>query len=305
MKSRTKRCLKDSGGFYVAKEDSWRIWARREWETEELLAAIQKHKDILIEGKDRLIKDDRRTAITLFNYIKTRVCVKEYRYRGVLRKLKEFFRRSKARRGWLMGNGLVVRGIAGITPQALLERWKWGLPKEAFLIMETPSGYCELDRYMVRSFEDSHHGRLKKRAFLKTLAGFMATLYELKISHRDLKTCNIMVQEEQDTWNFALIDMDDIQLGKEVGHKKILKTLVQLNTSTSLFIDMRDRIRFLIHYLNLIQRKNVRDVIGSVVRGSRGRELVYVAPEGDVIMEIDWEGLCALPPTQRGTARPL
>jgi len=294
MKSRTKRCLKNSGGFYVVKKDGWRIWARREWKTEALLGAIKKHGEIVAGGKDGLIKDDRRTAITLFDFMQRRVCVKEYRYKGGLLRFKEIFRRSKARMGWLMGNGLVVRGVTGITPQALLERRRRGLRREAFLIMETPSGYVELDRYVIRSFEDSRHGRLKTRAFLKALAGFMANLYTLRISHRDLKTCNIMVHEGRDTWDFGLVDMDDVQLDKEIRHKRLLKTLVQLNTSTPLFIDMRNRIRFLISYLNCIKRHNVRDIIRSVVRGSRGRELVYVTPEGDVIMEVDWEKSCAL-----------
>ena len=294
MKSRTKRCLKNSGGFYVVRKDSWHIWARREWKPEALLAAIKKHGEIVAGEKGGLIKADRRTAITLFDYMKKRVYVKEYRYTGVLLRLKELFRRSKARTGWLMGNGLVVRGITAIRPQALLERRRRGVLREAFLIMETPPVYVELDRYMVRSLKDSRHGRLKKRVFLKAFAGFMAGLYNLRISHRDLKTCNIMVHKRRDTWDFGLVDMDDIQLDKRISHKKILKTLVQLNTSTPLFIDMRERIRFLNRYLNLIKRYNVRDMVRSVIKGSRGRELVYVTPEGDVIMDVDWEKSCGL-----------
>jgi tRNA A-37 threonylcarbamoyl transferase component Bud32 len=294
MKSRTKRCLKNSGGFYVVKEDDWRIWARREWKTEALLNAIKKHEEIVAAGKDGLIKADRRTAITLFDFKKRRICVKEYRYKGILLRLKEIFRRSKARRGWLMGNGLVVRGITAIRPQALLERSRGGVRRQAFLIMETPPGYVELDRYLVRSFESSRHDRLKARAFLKDLAGFMANLCKLRISHRDLKTCNIMVREARDTWDFGLVDMDDVQLDTEIRHGRLLKTLIQLNTSTPLFIDMRDRIRFLSRYLHLIQGRNVRDIILSVVKGSKGRELVYVTPKGDVIMAVDWEQSCAL-----------
>jgi hypothetical protein len=154
----------------------------------------------------------------------------------------------------------------------------------------------ELDRYMVRSFKDSRHGRRKTRAFLEAFAGFMSHLYNLRIFHGDLKTCNIMVHEGRDTWDFGLVDMDDIRLDQEISHKKIIKTLVQLNTSTPLFIDMRKRIRFMIRYLDLIQRHNARDIIRSVIRGSTGRELVYVTPDGDVIMEIDWEKSCALAP---------
>ena len=294
MKSRTKRCLKNSGGFYVFKNDGWRIWARREWKTEALLDIIRKHEGIVAAGKDGLIKDDRRTAITLFDFMKKRVCIKEYRYKGIMLRFKEIFRRSKARTGWLMGNGLVVRGITAIRPQALLERRRGGVRREAFLIMETPPGYVELDRYLVRSFEDSRHGRTKTRAFLKALAGFMALLFKLRISHRDLKTCNIMVREARDTWDFGLVDMDDVQLDKEIRHGRLLKALVQLNTSTPLFIDMRDRIRLLSRYLTLIKRYNVRGLVRSVIKGSKGRELVYVTPKGDMIMAVDWEQSCAL-----------
>lgn len=293
MKSRTKRCLKNSGGFYVVKKEDWRIWARRGWKPEELFAAIQEHKNNLVDIKERLVKDDRRTAITLFDFMKRRVCIKEYRHKGFLLCLKEIFRRSKARTGWLMGNGLVVRGITGITPQALLERRRGGLRREAFLIMESPPGYVELDRYMVKAFGTQKHDDTRKSAFLRAVADFMAELYLLKIIHRDLKTCNIMVQEKQDNWNFGLVDMDDVQLDKQIRNKTLLKTLVQLNTSTPLFIGMRDRTRFLIRYLNVIKRNSAWNIIQGVIRGSRGRALVYVSPEGDVIMDVDWEKLCA------------
>jgi tRNA A-37 threonylcarbamoyl transferase component Bud32 len=294
MKSRTKRCLKNSGGFYVVNKDGWRISARRGWKAEELLEAVHEHKDIVVEGKKGLIKDDRRTAITLFDFMQRRICVKEYRYKGVLQRFKEIFRRSKARKGWLMGNGLVVRGVTGITPQALLERRRWGLRREAFLIMETPPGYCELDRYMVRSFEDSHNGSLKKRAFLKAFAGFMATLYELKIFHRDLKTCNIMVREKETGWDFGVVDWDDVRVDRETKGKDLLKGLVQLHTSTPFCIDMKDRFRFLASYLHRIGGDDIREVTRRVIAGSKGRALVYRTEKGDVIMDVDWGNSCAL-----------
>jgi tRNA A-37 threonylcarbamoyl transferase component Bud32 len=292
MRSRTKRCLKNSSGFFVVKEDNRRICGRRGWKTHQLLKIVTKHKDIVAKGKEGLIKADRRTAITLFNYKDTRLCVKEYRYPGPWQPWKELFRRSKARRGWLMGNGLVVRGVAGIIPQALLERSRRGLLQEAFLIMESPPGYVELDCYMVKTFGAQRHDDIRKDAFLTAAAGFMAALYLHNIIHRDLKTCNIMVQEVEDTWNFGLVDMDDVRLDKKVRHNGFLKELIQLHTSTPLFIGMDDRITFLIRYLRLIKRDDIRDIVTRVIKGSRGRRLVYVAPEGDVIIDVDWEGLC-------------
>lgn len=292
MRSRTKRCLKESGGFSLAKEHGWQIWCRREWKPQGLLKIVTRHRAIVAKGKEGLIKADRRTAITLFNYKETRLCVKEYRYQGPWQPWKERFKGSRGRRGWLMGNGLVVRGIGGVIPQALLERRKRGLLKEAFLIMETPPGYSELDRYLVEAFQAHRADDSCREAFLDAFAGFMAHLYLHNIIHRDLKTCNIMVQEGEDTWHFGLVDMDDVRLDKKIGLRRFLKGLVQLHTSTPLFMEMSERIRFLRRYLQLIGRDGIREITREVIKGSRGRRLVYVAPEGDVIRDVDWAGLC-------------
>jgi hypothetical protein len=36
----------------------------------------------------------------------------------------------------------------------------------------------------------------------------------------------------------------------------------------------------------------MREIMRAVIKGSKGRQLVYVAPDGDVIMDVDWQGLC-------------
>jgi tRNA A-37 threonylcarbamoyl transferase component Bud32 len=145
---------------------------------------------------------------------------------------------------------------------------------------------------MVKTFGSTHHKGTPKDPFIKSLAHFMADLYLRNIIHTDLKTCNIMVQEGEDTWDFGLVDMDDIRLDKKIRDKGLLKELIQLHTSTPLFIEMDDRIRFLTQYLRLIGRDDIRDIVQRVIKGSRGKRLVYVAPEGDRMMDVDWEELC-------------
>lgn len=190
-----------------------------------------------------------------------------------------------------MGNGLVVRGIGGVIPQALLEKRRRGLLQEAFLIMETPPGYSELDRYLVMAFA-AQRDDTRREAFLDAFADFMAHLYLQGIIHRDLKTCNIMVREGSDTWHFGLVDMDDVRLDKKINLRRFLKGLIQLHTSTPLFMEMSDRIKFLRRYLQLIGRDDIREIMREVIKGSRDRQLVYVAPDGDVIRDVDWEGFC-------------
>ena len=190
-----------------------------------------------------------------------------------------------------MGNGLVVRGIGGIIPQALLERRRRGLLQEAFLIMETPADYVELDRYMVKAFA-AQRDDVRREAFLSSFADFMAQLYLQGIVHRDLKTCNIMVQEGEGTWHFGLVDMDDVRLDKKISLRRFIKGLVQLHTSTPLFMEMGERIRFLSRYLQLIGRADIRKITREVIKRSKGRQLVYVTPDGDVIRDVDWPELC-------------
>jgi phosphomevalonate kinase len=101
-----------------------------------------------------------------------------------------------------------------------------------------------------------------------------------------------MVQEGDDTWNFGLVDMDDVGLDKKIRRSELLKGLMQLHTSTPLFIEMQDRIRFLARYLRLIKKDDISNLARGVIEKSKGRQLVYVAPHGDVIMDVDWEGLC-------------
>jgi tRNA A-37 threonylcarbamoyl transferase component Bud32 len=292
MKSRTKRCLKESSGFSMARQDGWRIWGRREWKPQQLLKIVTEHRAIVAKRKQGLIKADRRTAITLFSYKDTRLCVKEYRYQRPWQPWKELFRGSKARRGWLMGNGLVVRGIGAICPQALLEHRSSGLLQEAFFIMETPPGYIELDRYMVKTFTGHRLDDDRREAFVDAFAGFMASLYFRGIIHRDFKTCNIMVQEMANSWHFGLVDMDDVRLDKKIGRGRLVKGLVQMHTSTPLFMERRERMRFLSCYLQSIGRADIGEIIKEVIKGSKGRKLVYVAPDGAVIRDVDWEGLC-------------
>ncbi len=204
--------------------------------------------------------------------MKRRICVKEYRSEGVLLRSKDFFRRSKAYKGWLMGNGLVVRGISGVTPLALLERWKWGLRRKAFLIMESPPDYRDLRSYIKKEvFGDPSRHTEEEKAFIKELAAFMATLNNLKIAHRDLKISNILVRKDGNGWHFALTDWEDIEMDKEISEKRLMRELVQMNTSAPFFIPFKKRLRFLKEYFALIERDDISRAYRKVLRESGRR----------------------------------
>jgi tRNA A-37 threonylcarbamoyl transferase component Bud32 len=293
MKSRTKRCLKNSGSFYRAKRNGWHIWAQRAWDVSTVLEVAGRHRALRERGGQEVLKQDRRTVLTVFDVSGTRVCVKEYRYPVLLSRLKDRLRGIKAKKGWVTGNGLTVRGIDAIRPVALLQRSTWGLPAEALLIMTSPPDYVELDRYVIATFgNEAHVQNARLERFVRAVAKFLAVLYQRRIYHGDLKTCNVMVRDCEDQWNFGLIDMDDVRLDKELTHRDVVCELVQLNTSTPLVIDARRRFRFLRDFCRVTGSRNEGDLSTKVVARCKGRQLVYVTNEGDVVKDVDWEQFC-------------
>ena len=271
MKIRAKKWHKWNDGFSVAKMDRWLVCSRDEWKIEDLLEILNHHKDSFFGEKDWVVKEDRRTAVTLFEFAGKRICVKEYRYTSIGLKLKELLRGSKARTGLVKGNEILKRGIKGITPLAMLEKRRWAYIQEAFLIMETHPHFIELRRYLNDTFGDPQQNVTKKKAFIRAIAAFLAKLYDLKIGHRDLKISNILVKEVGSSWCFALTDWEDLELDKQIKGKRLIKPLVQMNTSAPLYVSFMDRARFLKQYLTLIGRDDIEKVYREVIRWSENR----------------------------------
>src|SRR4030042_477697 len=108
-------------------------------------------------------------------------------------------------------------------------------------------------------------------------------LHRRGLYHKDMKTCNILVSEKGETWEFHVLDFEDIRMNEKVNRKKLFRNFLQLNTSTPKVITKVDRLRFFREYLryNPIV-KDQRIFLGRLWRESRRRGLVYVAPQGVV-----------------------
>jgi serine/threonine protein kinase len=146
--------------------------------------------------------------------------------------------------------------------------------------MEVVGGAQELDRYISKGFDDFN----KKRLFIKAFAQRLYHFHERGLYHKDMKTCNILVSENEDCWDFRLLDLEDVVLDKRVTEKKFFRNLLQLNTSTPRVITRTDRMRFFkeCYRLNPIV-KNQKILLRRLIEESRKRGLVYVSPQGVVI----------------------
>jgi hypothetical protein len=205
---------------------------------------------------ERVLKSSKETIISIWRIKgKTgtqRVCLKIYRYRGLIYGIKYLFQSSKAMRSWIAAHGLWVRGIPTARPMALIEERRWGVLRDSFLFMEDLTDCPGIDRYVKAAFSekagDGRHG--EKRSFVAAFAASMRSLHDSGLFHKDLKAANILVEKTGDlSWKFHLIDMDGVSFRKgPLQPQKRILNLIQINASIPLQISSTDRLRFMLKY---------------------------------------------------------
>ncbi|MBM4309108.1 MAG: hypothetical protein FJ123_20455, partial [Deltaproteobacteria bacterium] len=108
-------------------------------------------------------------------------------------------------------------------------------------------------------------------------------LHQKGIYHQDMKACNIVVSENQQAWDFKLLDLEDVRLSEKVNERKLFKSLLQLNTSIPNFVTRTNRLRFFRAYLRqhpII--RNEKEFLLRLIKKSKERGIVYVSPSGVV-----------------------
>jgi serine/threonine protein kinase len=282
-KSRTKRCLKESTEFSVEAERGIIYYHRRDFPLEVLKEMVKGHRRCLMEKSSHLLKISPEVTVSILGGEGKKISVKDYHPPKVFDRLKEHFRRSKGMRAWISGNGLGARRFPTLKPLGLVEKRDFLGLKESFFFMEVLEGAHELDRYLSNGFEDFK----EKRLFIKAFTQWLYHFHEMGLYHKDMKTCNILVSENEDSWNFRLLDLEDVILNKRVTEKALFRSLLQLNTSTPRIMTRADRLRFFreYHRLNPVVKSQKR-LLKRLVEESHKRGLVYVSPQGVIIEKL-------------------
>ena len=282
-RSRTKRCLRESTEFSILKDRGIHYYYRRDFPLDRLGKVIEEHLRIARERPSALVKQSPEVLISILNDGRNRICVKQFRYPHFLNSFKEHFRRSKGLKAWVAGNGLIMRGIPALKPMALMESRNWLGLRESFFLIEAPETDQELDRYILKGFEDFK----EKRLFIKTFAQWLTHFHKMGLYHRDMKTCNILVSKSGESCNFHLLDLEDLLLDERVDEMRLFRNFLQLNTSTPKIITKADRFRFFKEYLSLNPIiKNQKGFLRRLIEESRRRGLVYVSSHGVVIEKL-------------------
>lgn len=288
-RSRRKRCVKESSVFSNKRFTDMRIFFRRSYDTGCFQELIEKHNNTLKKDDYTLIlKRDLKTCLTRSPFKDNRihnVIIKQYMAKSFLRLFKNIFRRSAGRRAWIAGNGLRVYGFNTPEPIALVEKKRYGINTDSYLIMEEIKESLEIDRYILKNFNDqsSFSVFIKKKIFINNLAKTIGKMHNYNIYHHDLKTCNIMVKENGKLFEFVFLDFDKVSFEEKMTIRKRVKNLTQINLSTPRLITLTDRLRFLKEYLKQCGILNSKKhILREIVNFSRAEKILYVSFNGDV-----------------------
>ena len=278
-KSRTKRCLQESTEFSVKKERGMTAYLRRDFPLDEIKEILKTHAALVRESPARLLKHAPETIVSLLDTGEGKICVKQFRYPHWIDRLKENFRDSKGLKAWVAGNGLKIRGIPSPKVMACVERRNGIWIKEGFLLMEAFEGGQELDRYLLKELGDFQ----RKRLFIKDFARWLSYFHQMDVFHGDMKTCNVIVSEEEEGWRFHLLDLEDVRLDQPMDEKRLFRNFLQLNTSTPRSMTHTDRMRFYREYQRLQPViRDERTFLFKLIQQSKERGIVYVSPQGAV-----------------------
>lgn len=277
LRSRTKRCFKNSSEFSAEKKGGITVYRRREADVEKLMGIIGEFSS----GGGRILKEDRKAKIALFKWDGGDVCVKGYETLSIKEKIWAALGRSRGHVSWRSARGLAVRGFNTPLPLALVIVRRLCVPKKIYFVTESLGRARELDRFILSAFRESQNG---KERLLADLAGMIGSLHRMGIYHRDLKGTNIGVMKEGKGYTFSLIDLDDVSFTSGVNARRRARNLSQLYLSTPKMMGAGDRRAFFERYLDAAGggagRENIKRGVGKIVRGE---ELLFVSDEGDVI----------------------
>ena len=249
LRSRSKRCWKNSSQFARTVSRGWRVYRRREVPLESLRVYQEGRIDlesIFKDEPDQLVG----SATLKLEKDSQPVLVKQQSYRALWKRLWRCFYPDSLLHAWGAARALDVRGIPTPKALALMVRYRHALPAAAILITERIVGARtlhenQLDYAPPQELKD--RGDINQR--ISSLAKLTRHLHDAGIYHRNLTLKNILAsQDDSGECSFHVIDLDSIVIRRRVADRWRRKNLVQLGLLPDRHITARNCLRFVREY---------------------------------------------------------
>lgn len=146
-----------------------------------------------------------------------------------------WLRKSKAQRAYEYAEELLHRGFETAHPIAYIEVKKWGIFHTGYFISEY------LSYPLMRDIPQMDISEEEKRLIASDFICYTARLHEEGILPKDYNSGNIFFHKEGAHYNFALIDINRLQIGRTPNEKESARFFDQMGLSISQAIGAIDQ----------------------------------------------------------------
>jgi len=195
---------KDSSRYYFSRYWTRLIICAKNSLSDEMKQCL--HDPDLFINKGVFLKDGNSSTVTLVKINDKKFVIKRYNIKSKMHALSRAFRPSRASVSWECAHMLVDYDVSTAIPIALIENRFGILRSKSFLITEFKEGECCFDYF---NSEQCSNDDKKKAA--RSIIFILKKLESLKITHGDLKSSNILVDNNSTA---SLIDLDSMKQHK-------------------------------------------------------------------------------------------
>jgi tRNA A-37 threonylcarbamoyl transferase component Bud32 len=214
-----------------------------------------------------ILKDSRTTTVADLTLTvlgqPTRVIYKRFNRKKWFDPIYVVFRPSRAWRAWQAGQHLLSRAVPTPRNLAVIGRAynpshplrPWLTPLDTYLVTIKAEPSITLCDYLLRELPglEPDRRRVVRHQLIVALARLIRTLHERSLSHRDLKSANILVEGDPTApdVHLSLIDLVGVQLSHPLPEHRRLQNLARLLVSLSEApgLSRTDALRFLHAYV--------------------------------------------------------
>jgi len=201
-----------------------------------------------------------------------RVCVKEFRSPGFFNRIEALFGSGRARRAWVAGHALTVRGVGTIRTLGLLEDLGLFGAARGYVVSDFVEGAVSLKAYVKQGADARGVTPPERRELTVAMARYVRRLHATGLYHSDLAPKNLLMRRSDTAgWEFWLVDLDAVSLWRRLTARRRRKGLAQLNDLVP-SPSRTDRLRFWIEYWGR-GREYPREAFGAVGRLTEKRNL--------------------------------
>lgn len=184
--------------------------------------------------------------------IKKNIIYKKIFATKLLDPLLSLFRQDGTSRSWTMGHALLIRQLPTPRPLAMWHTHFMGLKVHGVIITEEIPDAIDLPRYLIKIDQlDEPRKTEALRSIVEKIAHLVRKMHDLSVSHRDLKSPNLMVSEKEGTIKIWLVDLVGVRTHTRLSDERKAQNLARLNSSfvNSKQISNTEKLRFLRQYL--------------------------------------------------------